>query len=164
MSNITTLKNGTLYHPSIMDTGKVYVADNVIDFAEVLTAKGSTIASSDTIECIVVPIGTMIIAAGLQTIAVDDATTLTLDLGFTGGDVDEFVDGYDQAEALAGAYSAQLDTSPINFVIGSTADTIDLLFATLTGTLTVGKVRVWAILADISGSNTRTAGIAAVGS
>ena len=151
-------------HSSMQDHGRVYVADCVIDFAEMLVAKGSALASSDTVEAIVVPAGTRILDAGIQTLVVDDATTLTLDLGFTGGTVDHFVDGYDQAAAAAGDYSAS-DSNAIIAAqfVGATADTIDLLFATLTGTLTVGKVRVWAILADCSYVN-KAPGLAVVGS
>jgi hypothetical protein len=127
-----------------------YVVENYIDFADVLAAKGSALAANDTIEALTVPAGTLVLKAGIQTIAVDDATTLTLDMGFTGGDVDEFVDGYDQAAAVAGAYSAYLATDPVHIVPITTADTIDVLFATLTGTLTVGKIRVWALMVDVS--------------
>jgi len=163
MANITTLSKGSTTHPSRYNTHVPYVAEAYIDFADALTAKGSALAAADTIECIVVPAGTMILAAGLQTVAVDDATTLTLDLGFTGGDVDEFVDGYDQAAASAGGWSASLDTVPGITAPAATADTIDLLLATLTGTLTVGEVRVWALLCDATGSH-GPSGIAQIGS
>jgi len=134
---------------------------NVIDFADVLAAKGSALAAADVIEAIRFPAGVLILGAGIQTIAVDDATTLTLDLGITGGDVDGFVDGYDQAAASAGAYATSLfDTSEIHTIM-TTADSIDVLFATLTGTLTVGKIRVWALIVDINGQ--KQPGIAQVG-
>jgi hypothetical protein len=124
---------------------------NTIDFAAALAAKGSALASSDVIEAIRFPAGVLLLGAGIQTIAVDDATTLTLDLGITGGDVDGFVDGYDQAAAAAGDYATSLfDTSEIHTIM-TTADSIDVLFATLTGTLTVGKIRVWALVVDITG-------------
>lgn len=121
---------------------------NVIDFAEALTAKGSALASSDTIEAIRFPAGSVIEYAGIQTIAVDDATTLTLDLGITGGDVDAYVDGYDQAAAAAGDYATMIkDISDTQ--VNTTADSIDVLFATLTGTLTVGKIRVFALITHV---------------
>lgn len=165
MANITTLRVDGTTAPTMFDGTKVYVVENIIDFADALTAKGSALAAADTIEALTVPAGTFVYMAGLQTVAVDDATTLTLDLGFTGGDVDLWVDGYDQAAAAANAYSAWTATTPIAAqFIGGTADTIDLLLATLTGTLTVGKVRVWAVMCDVSGSGTRNPGIAVIGS
>lgn len=165
MANITTLKMGTITspHATEMDNTRVYTVDNVIDYAEALTAKGSALASSDTIEALVLPVGTVVLACGVEQIVAGNSTTLTLDVGFTGGDVDEFVDGFDaQAEAV-GVYSPALDTaSPQFYVIGATGDTIDVLFATLTGTLSAGKVRVWAVIADVSGGSKRQPGLAAI--
>ncbi len=125
---------------------------NTIDFAAALVAKGSALASSDVIEAIRVPAGCYIHWAGIQTIVVDDATTLTLDLGRTSLDVDQWVDGYNQADAAAAAYATPIipgTTAADNFV--TTADSIDVLFATLTGTLTVGKIRVFALVTDFNG-------------
>lgn len=128
------------------------VYSNVIDFAAALTAKGSALAAADIIEAIRLPAGVIIQAAGLQTMVVDDATTLTLDFGLKGGDTDGFVDGYDQAAAAAGDYATSLfDTSEIQ-VIYPTANSLDIILATLTGTLTVGKVRAWAVVVDVTGS------------
>ncbi len=134
---------------------------NVIDFAAALTAKGSALASADVIEAIRIPAGCYVHYAGIQTIAVDDATTLTLDLG-TGGDVDNWVDGYDQAAAAADAYATSIipgTTTTVNF--STSQDTIDVLFATLTGTLTVGKIRVFALVSDFTGE--KEPGLAQVG-
>lgn len=170
MANITTLKEGSAsYTPTMYDSTKVYVVENVINFADALTAKGSALASSDTIEALQIPAGTFILFAGIQTILADDATTLTLDLGMTGGTVDHWVDGYDQAAAAAGDYAAWDANAGIAAQFVSAADTLDVLFATLTGTLTIGKIRVFAVLADCSGTSvggysSRNPGIAAVGS
>ena len=165
MANITTLSVGTLTHPTAMDNGHTYVVDNVIDFAEVLTAKGSALAAADTIECIVLPIGTFVLFAGLEVVQVDDSTTLTLDLGQTGGTVDQWVDGFDMAAAAVGDYGAYDANIAIAAQFdGATADTLDLVFATQSGTTTVGKVRVFAVIADCSGGSRRTPGIAQIGS
>jgi len=164
MANITSLKKGSgNSHQSRYNPHVPYVAEMYVDWADALVAKGSALAATDTVECIVVPAGTLVLKAGIQCIDVDDATTLTLDLGLTGGDVDEFVDGFDHAEAAAGAYSAYLATDPVHLVPSTSADTIDLLVATLTGTLTVGKTRVWALMVDVAPTHAAS-GIAAVGS
>lgn len=164
MANITTLKVTGTTHPTRASMFVPYVVDNYINFADITTAKGSAVAAADTVEAITVPAGTAILAAGLQCMVVDNATALTLDLGFTGGDVDEFVDGFDHAAAAAGDYSASLDTVPAITVVGATADTIDLLIATLTDAPTAGQVRVWALLVDISGKTDKAPAIAQLGS
>lgn len=158
MATISTLNmDGTTFE-SMTGVNAPYLAEFTVDFAKALVAKGSALAANDIIETIVCPVGTAILAAGLQTMVADDATTLTLDLGITGGDPDEWVAAYDQAAAAALAYAPQLDTVPIWTLI-TTADTIDILLKTLTGVLTVGKVRVWAVLVDLNTSK-KKAGIA----
>lgn len=164
MANITTLKvaGDGVSHPSRALGNTPYTVENYINFADVTTAKGSAIAASDTIEAIAVPAGTLILNAGVQCIIPDNATALTLDLGFTGGDVDEFVDGFDHAAAAAGAYSAYLATDPQWIAPITTADTIDLLIATLTDAPTVGQVRVWALLVDVAPKRSTAPAIAAL--
>jgi hypothetical protein len=145
-----------------------YKVENVINFADALVLKGSALAADDIITALVVPPGTAILGAGLQTMTVDDATTLTLHLGITttvgtaAADIDEWVLSYDQAAATAGAYAPALDAVP-GIVVCDGFTPIDMELATLTGTLTVGKVRVWAILCPIGAAN-KDVGIALVGS
>lgn len=168
MATISDLDNAGTGHMTRQDGPVPYVVEIEIDFADALVSKGSALAAADVIEAINVPAGTLILQAGIQTVEVDDATTLTLDLGVTGVDADQWVDGYDQAAAAAGAYAALVGdgaagagTGP--FLLVTADDTIDVLFATLTGTLTVGKIRVWAILADVANVK-KQPGIAAIGS
>ena len=71
----------------------VYYMDNVID----LTAN-SINPNGDTIQAITVPANTLIVAAGLQVVesaTQNTGTDATASLGFTGGDVDEFVATFD---------------------------------------------------------------------
>lgn len=168
MATISTLDNAGTGHMTRQDNPVPYLVEIEIDFADALEEKGSALAAADVIEAINVPAGTLVLQSGIQTVEVDDATTLTLDLGVTGGDVDQWVDGYDQAAAAAGDHAtlvgdgaAGAGTGP--FLLVTTADTIDVLFATLTGTLTVGKIRVWAILMDVSNVK-KQPGIALIGS
>jgi len=120
-----------------------YVIDAVHDFAAQLIAKGSALAALDVVEVLTIPAKCIVMAAGITPIAVANSTTLTLDLG-DGTDVDRNVDGFDA--------KATTDGVPIMTVekYYPTADTLDLTYATLTGTLTTGSVRVWAIVIDIS--------------
>ena len=129
-----------------------YLVDVVVDFAVAATEKGSALAATDVIECISVPANTCILNAGLEVItaAGGESNDTTYDLGVTGIDADVFVDGFDGDAAAAGAY-AQNAAAFQPVVIGSTADTIDLLIATATTAPTSGKVRVWAVLMNVDG-------------
>ena len=70
------------------------------------------------------------------------SSSVTLDLGITGGDVDIYVDG----DTNATGYSAP--TATARHVAGS-ADTLDVLV--LSAAAAAGKIRVWAVMCDISG-------------
>lgn len=164
MANITTLRVDGADHYTRSLNHVPYLVENFINFADITAAKGSAVAAADTVEALTVPAGTLILNAGLQCMIADNATALTLDLGFTGGDVDEFVDGFDHAAAAAGAYSAYLATDPQWIAPSTSADTIDLLIATLTDAPTVGQVRVWALLCDVSPKAGKAPAIAALGS
>jgi hypothetical protein len=150
------------------DDHVAYKVENVIDFADALVLKGSALAADDIITALVAPPGTAILAAGLQNLTASDSTTLTLHLGITTtvgtatADIDEWVVSFDNEAAAVGDYSPGLDAAP-GVVVCSGFTPIDMELATLTGTLTVGKVRVWAILCPIGASN-KNVGIALVGS
>lgn len=150
MATITSLAGGA---SAGRTAGSVpYLVDKSINFATAATAKGSALAAADVIECISVPVDTVVISAGFEVItAVGGASSdNTVDLGVTGVDADVFVDGFDLDAATAGAYPQQPAAyQPV--VIGSAADTIDLLFATATTAPTSGVVRVWAMLMNVNG-------------
>lgn len=150
-------------HPSRASNVKVpYLVEYEIDLAAAVTAKGSALAQADVIEAIPVPAGTMLIAGGAacKSVMTGTSTDLTLDIGVTGGDVDNLVDGWDFDAATAGAYATVVGVNePVFF---TTADTIDILFVTQTGTVTGGVIRVFALLVDVS--DAAAPGIAALAS
>ena len=153
MATITTLAAGATAGRT---AGSVpYLVDKFIDFAAAATAKGSALAAADVIECISVPVNTVILNAGIEitTLLAGESNDTTFDLGVTGVDADVFVDGFDADAAAAGAY-AQNAAAYQPLVIG-TADTIDLLIATATTAPTSGEVRVWAVLMNIDGRPAR---------
>lgn len=121
-----------------------------LDFAAAATAKGSALATADIIEIIDVPAGSVVLSAGWEklTALTGTVSVLTADLGVTGIDVDAFVDGDDLFASAVGAYS-QKALAGSEIVIGNTADTVDLVMLTQTGTVTGGTLRVWALIADI---------------
>jgi hypothetical protein len=111
-----------------------------------LTATGD-LTSTGAKTVATLPAQTVILAAGVEvTEALAGATALTFDLG-TGADDDEFVAAYALASKTVGAVAPSL---PGIAYIGS-EDTLDVTVDTLTGTATAGKIRVWALVADVDG-------------
>lgn len=150
-------------HPAILTRTVPYVVRKTINLSTAATSKGSALAAADVIEALDIPAGTVIMNAGIKVItAQTGSTVLTLDLGVTGIDADNFVDGFDYFAAAAGAY-AQNAAAFQPIVIGATADTLDVLIATLTTTNTGGTFEVWALLVDVN-SKPAAPGIAAIGS
>jgi hypothetical protein len=163
MATITTLATaaGSGLAPSVHSVRFPLHYDEVtIDLSEAATAKGSALAAADIIQAITIPAQSVIIAAGIEVITANSGSTvLTLDLGVTGIDVDVFVDGFDAVAAVAGDY-AQQPAAYQPVVVGNTADTLDLLIASLTTTNTGGVFRVWALFGDVR--DTRRPGLAAL--
>ena len=123
-----------------------YYVDNVID----LTVN-SINPNGDTIQAITVPANTLILAAGLQVVesaTMNSGTDATASLGFTGGDVDEFVATFDIDAAADGAYAPQIAITGLT--ASTSADVIDVLLAGSGASFTAGKIRVYAIMMDIS--------------
>lgn len=141
---------------------KLGIVENEISLATVsaeLVAQGDgVLATGDIIQALSLPQGTVVLSAGIEiTETVAGATALDIDMGITGVDVDQFIDGVDigsstsyvatdyVANAVA-AYPVQIGQG----AAGATSDTIDILCNTVTGTVTAGKLRVWAIVADVT--------------
>lgn len=128
-----------------------YVIDNIVDMAAAVTAKGSALAASDIIEALNIPAQCQILSCGAEVITAHAGTStdLTLDIGITGGNTDFVADGFDYDAASVGDV-----TSPVVAELplyNATADTIDILLATMTGTTTGGKIRVWACIVPVDG-------------
>ena len=129
---------------------KPYMIQNTIDLAVATTSKGTALASSDVYQCLNIPAESVILHAGMEvTTALTGTSTDTgYDLGITGGDVDNFVDGFDADGASAGDY-APTPAAYAPVMVGA-ADTLDILVAAQTGTTLTGKIRVFATLMDVS--------------
>ena len=122
-----------------------YMVQTVLNLATAMSDKGSALAAADVIPTIAVPKGTMILNAGIEVdTAITSASALTLDLG-TGVDADVFVDGFDGTSAAGVVAQNPAAYQPVMAVAD---DNIDVTIATLTGTLSTGKMRVWAVLMD----------------
>jgi len=145
--NVTGV-GGTTGHPSNGRTP--YLVENTIDVSAINGDSGT--AQNDVIQCIDVPAETLIMAAGVEVLTAC-SSSVVIDIGVTGSsagfsDPDAFVDAYD---ATGAAYAPRdvADAAPMLTI--KTADTIDALMAGAASS--AGKIRVWAVLCDISGIN-----------
>tara|TARA_R110000824_G_scaffold91595_2_gene222804 strand:- start:708 stop:1202 length:495 start_codon:yes stop_codon:yes gene_type:complete len=155
MSTVTTLAS-TVRNPGARGRSAYYV-QNEIDFAAAVTAKGTALAAADIIEALTIPANTMIMSAGMECTAVHTGTSsdTAFDLGVTGGDPDAFVDAFDFDGATAGAYA--VPAAPGCAIVGTAADTLDILIQAMTGTTLTGKIRVFAWLSDVDDIGTLSA-------
>ena len=134
---------GTTGHPSNGRTP--YLVENTIDIAAINDAAGTV--ANDIVEAIDLPAETLILFAGIEVLTACASST-TLDLGITGttagfSDTNAYVAGYD---ATGASYAPILSVLKLQAKV---AETLDVVVAGAnTG---VGKIRVWAILCDISG-------------
>jgi hypothetical protein len=116
-----------------------YLVENTIDISQINSDAGA--AQNDVLQVLDIPAETLILHAGIEVITAL-SSSVTLDLGITGGVVDIFVDG----DTNATGYSALTNTA--RPVIAS-ADTLDVLV--LSAASSAGKIRVFALLCDVSG-------------
>ena len=143
--NVTGV-GGTTGHPSNGRTP--YLVENTIDVSAVNGDSGTT--SGDILYALDIPAETLIMEAGIEVLTAC-SSSVVIDIGVTGStagfsDPDAYVDAYD---ATGAAYAPRdvADAAPMLTI--KTADTIDALMAG--GASSAGKIRVWAILCDISG-------------
>jgi len=126
-----------------------YIVQNIVDLATALADKGSALAAGDVIPVIAVKKGTMILNAGIEVVTATSGGTTTFDLG-TAVDADCFVDGFDGSDSTAAGVVAQ-NAAAFQPLLAVADDNIDLLLKTQSGTaLTTGKLRIFAVLMDIS--------------
>ena len=133
------------YNPGIRTP---YLVENTIDVSAINGDSGS--AQNDVLQCIDLPAETLIMAAGVEVITAC-SSSVVIDIGTTGSsagflDPDAFVDAYD---ATGASYAPRdvADAAPMLQL--KVADTIDALMAGAASS--AGKIRVWAVLCDISG-------------
>jgi hypothetical protein len=122
-----------------------YQVELIID----LTAQAIDCSAPDTVQCITIPANTHIVHAGVQVVesaTMNTGTNATITLG--AADVDEYVTAFDIDGASDLAYAPSV--TPSAEVVLATADTLDLVFGGDGATFTAGKLRVYALLMDVS--------------
>ena len=143
--NVTGV-GGTTGHPSNGRTP--YMVENTIDVSAVNGDSGA--AQNDVLKCIDVPAETLIMAAGVEVLTAC-SSSVVIDIGITGStagfsDPDAYVDAYD---ATGASYAPRDVADAAPMLQCKVADTIDALIAGAASS--AGKIRVWAVLCDISG-------------
>tara|TARA_R110002167_G_scaffold62343_1_gene176071 strand:+ start:19 stop:504 length:486 start_codon:yes stop_codon:yes gene_type:complete len=145
MANITSL---LIASSGNSPRGRVpYFVENTID----LTATAISSTAGDTVQALTIPAGTKVLAAGFEVVesaTMNTGTDATAALGFTGGDVDEFVAAFDIDGAADGVYAPSVAIT--GDTVSAADDTIDLLFAGAGATYSAGKLRVYALMMDVS--------------
>ena len=116
-----------------------YMIENTIDVSAINGDAGA--AQNDVLRTLDIPAETLIMEAGIEVVTAL-SSSVTLDLGITGGDVDRYVDG----DTNATGFSAPTATAR---TIVASADTLDVLV--LDAASSAGKIRVFAVLCDVSG-------------
>ena len=122
-----------------------YMVENTID----IVATTVDPSSGDVVQAITIPAGHKIMAAGVEVVesaTMNTGTDATVTLG--AADADEYVTAFDIDGAADGAYAPSA-TVAADVVLAS-ADTLDLTFAGSGASFTAGKLRVYAVMMDVS--------------
>ena len=141
--NRTVTGGGTVGHPSKAAVPYV-VTSPVWD-----TADGGT--GGDIVQMIDVPAQTMIVAGCLEVLEARGNGQITVDVGFTGGDVDCFIDGSVVAAGFTPFLEAAVGASGSNARMLTSADTIDALILDggSSGESAL-RFRIHVVMADVS--------------
>ena len=135
-----------------------YYIQHELNFATAVTDKGTALAANDVIPGLTIPANTVILHAGFEVTEAHAGTSsdTDFDFGITGGDLDNFVDGFDFDGASVGAY-APTPAAYAPVIVGGTSDTIDIEIQAMTGTTTGGKIRMFAVCMDIDDEGSKSA-------
>ena len=143
MATITATLANT--HGSSSRGRQPYYVQQIVD----LTAN-SINPNGDVVQVLTVPANTKIIAAGFQvtkSATQNTGTDATAILG-TGADDNEYVAAFDIDGASDGAYAPSATVAAD--VVLTSADTLDLTLAGSGASFSAGKIRVYAVLQDVS--------------
>lgn len=122
-----------------------YMVENTLD----IVATTVDPSSGDVVQAITIPAGHKIMAAGVEVVesaTMNTGTDATITLG--AADPDEYVTSFDIDGAADGAYAPSVTVSAD--VVLASDDTLDVTFAGTGASFTAGKLRVYAIMMDVS--------------
>jgi hypothetical protein len=142
----------------------VRTVEAILDI-DAMIAAGATIANGDIFQLLEIPAESVVVAAGAE-IMKSFTASCTCDIDFAGGD--DIIDGA-ALDAAAGTYLAKGSNGEANIVntgaastfaaaalacVGA-ADTIDVVVAGAAAA--TGRLRVYAVIADVSAAHTEAA-------
>ena len=122
-----------------------YSMEAVLDIASIT---GYSCTNGDIFQLLEIPANSVILSAGCEVLTAFDGTSPTIDVGLNAGDT--IIDGGNAASAAypaKGTNGAVLGTFS---ALVTTADTIDVKLIASSNDVTSGKLRVWAVVADIA--------------
>lgn len=137
-----------------------YLVERDILVSDLVAKKGSALAAADVIEAIKLPAQTALLGVFVGKLEASNATTLTFDVGVS-ANPDGYLVAYNAQAAAVGSVATGVVT-PAELNVTNAGDTVDITFATLTGTLTSGKFRIAALVVDLT--DAKAPGRAALGS
>ena len=122
-----------------------YSMEAVLDIASIT---GYSCTNGDIFQLLEIPANSVILSAGCEVLTAFNGTSPTIDVGTNAGDT--IIDGGNAASAgypAKGTNGAVLGTFS---ALVTTADTIDVKLIASSNDVTSGKLRVWAVVADIA--------------
>ena len=134
-----TAAGGTTGHPANGRTP--FLVENTIDLSQIRADTGPD--QNDVLQCIDIPAETLVMAGGIEVLTAA-SSSVTMDLG-DGTTADIFVDGKDNSTGFSAVHG---DVVSIGKIYGSAA-TLDVKI--LGAASSAGKIRVFAVLCDVSG-------------
>jgi hypothetical protein len=143
----STAANSIAAFPDVRN--QAYMVEAILDISKI---SNYTCVNGDIFQVLEIPAGTFIVAAGAEVLTVFDGTTPTVDIDFAAGD--DIVDGGDVTAVgylAAGTNGGANLTSQATFTqLITTADTIDVKLIAASADVTVGKLRVYAVVVDMN--------------
>jgi len=128
---------------------QAYMVEAILDISKI---SNYTCVNGDIFQVLEIPAGTFIVAAGAQVLTAFNGTTPTVDIDFAEGD--DIVDGGDVTATgylAAGTNGGANLTSQATFTqLITTTDTIDVKLIAASADVTVGKLRVYAVVVDMN--------------
>ncbi len=131
---------------------RTYLQQVDFDFVAItaarLAAGVTALAAADSLAALHIPAKTLILATGIDITTAETTASATMDLGYTGGDVNAWIAAADVSTVGSAVGLGTLMTTAVATNYHHTADTLDLLF--LAEDPDTSVIRVWAVMVDCS--------------
>jgi|TARA_R110000751_G_scaffold129036_1_gene231082 hypothetical protein len=127
-----------------------YMIDAILDISAIANY---TNVNGDIFQVLEIPANTLVLSAGVEVLTVFDGTSPTIDVDFAAGD--DIVDGgvvTSTGYMASGTNGGANVTSATTWTqLIATTDTIDVKLIAGSADVTVGKLRVFAVVCDVDG-------------